>query len=282
MKKTIGISGSNGLIGSELMKIFGNKAKSIPRQDLPFLHTEWKYDTIIHCAAYGNHSQQTDLQETFYANVYNTFCLLESAKRCGVKNFIFIGSSSEYGKKTEPMKEDMTLDCDTMYSCTKVAGTYLTKHYSKYFNTITIRPFSVYGEQEANWRFIPTIINRIQNNESIDLFEGTHDWIFNQDFCEGVKVCLDNIKNLNGQTINIGSGESFNNQFIVKALFNIAKKKVPIEEYLAKVQDSSVWVANIDKIKSLGWKPKTDILSGLKKVYDFKTNESKAKENINK
>ena len=135
-------------------------------------------DTVIHLASYGNHSWQTDIGLTFMTNVVETYNLLERCRLSGhVKNFIFIGSSSEYGEKVTPMQETDLPETKTMYGCTKVCGTYLTRYYSKYFNTVTIRPFSIFGEEEDERRFIPRIIKCLLTGETLKLSDGNHDWL---------------------------------------------------------------------------------------------------------
>jgi len=266
---TIGVTGAHGLIGKRICEKLN--AIPIPREWFEMVGPNLKFDTIIHCSAYGNHSQQTDEHEMFIANVLKTYYLLESAKISGVKNFIYIGTSSEYGKKTRPMNEEMTLDTDTMYGCTKVCGTFLTKRYSQFMNTVTVRPFSVYGEEEADWRFIPTIIRSLNNDIPLNLLNGYHDWIYIDDFVRGVQKVLENIDLLNGQTINIGTGRSFENMEIVSLLESISGKICNLVVHPKKEQDSSVWQADNRKLKALGWKQKVSMYEGLKRVYEYKT-----------
>lgn len=273
-KNKILVSGAHGFIGNRITEIL--KANSIPRNllyDLKDLTTFLKgYDTVIHCSSYGNHAWQKDLRETYNANVLGTFNLLESCRLSEVNNFINIGSSSEYGDKNKPMIEEMIPETNTMYGCTKVCGTYLTRHYSNYFNTITVRPFSVYGEQEDERRFIPMAIKHIKEQSKFTLYEGNHDWIYIDDFVNGIKKVIENADILNGLVINIGNGKNFSNLEVLETLELIAGKDVDLEMISAKKSDSKLWVANCSKIKSLGWKPKVSLYKGLKRVYEAKNN----------
>jgi len=266
------ISGSNGFIGSYLKDKL--KAEGIPRKYLySSLIDQYirNADTIIHCASYGNMSWQEDISEIFDANVLATFDLLEACRKNGIKNFIFIGSSSEYGNKEEPMSEEMLPETKTMYGCTKVCGTYLTRHYSQYMNTVTIRPFSIYGEKEDNRRFIPKLIDSILTDNPFTLMEGKHDWLHIEDFCNAVETIIRNIDLLNGLIINVGSGREFTNGEVTEILNVISGKKANITIAPKKIYDSNTWVANNGKIRALGWKQKISLYEGLKRVYDYKT-----------
>lgn len=270
---TIKITGANGFIGKKLMQVFD--AESIDRVELydDFGLLEEKLEgaeTVIHLAAYGNHSWQNIEKEIFEANVESTFRILEACKKTEVKNFINIGSSSEYGHQLSEMTENMMPGAFSMYGCTKVAGTYLTRHYSEYFNTVTIRPFSVYGEEEDDRRFIPTIIRSIVQNETLNLSYGMHDWIYIDDFVRAIAVIIKNINKLNGSIINVGAGFQTENSEIVKILEEISGKKVNINEVEQKKGQSSVWFANIETMNQLGWQPSYLLEEGLKNVYDFK------------
>ena len=115
---------------------------------------------IVHMASYGNHSTQRDLDKTIQANIINTVNLLEVAKDYPIESIIITGTSSEYGAKESPMSEDDLLEPDTLYAAAKASQTHLSLYLAKAYNLplVVVRPFSVYGPGEADWRFIPTII----------------------------------------------------------------------------------------------------------------------------
>ena len=272
----VAVSGSHGFIGNELLNRF--KSKGIPRKCLYGSSLDNildGIDMVIHCAAYGNMSWQEGNEEIFDANVMATFNILESCKRMGVKNFIFVGSSSEYGDKWEPMNEEMLPEAKTLYGVTKVCGTYLTRHYSQYFNTVTVRPFSIYGEKEDDRRFIPKLINSILMDSPFTLYEGKHDWVHVDDFIRAIEIISKVMGIINGAVINVGGGREITNEEVVETLHTISGKLPPMKIAPKKATDSTVWMANNGKIRSLGWKQKISLYEGLKKVYEYK------KSNIN-
>ena len=267
MKTKIAISGSSGLIGSKLVEVL--KADGIPRELLynPIELNKFikGYDTVIHCGSYGNHRWQTDLAQIFVSNVFVTENLLEASRINKVKNFIFFGSSSEYGDKEIPMVEEMMPETYSMYGCCKVAGTYLTRHYSAYMNTVTVRPFSVYGVGEDSKMFIPTLVRAIRDEKVFVLQKGNHDWVYVDDFVSAIQIILKNIEMLNGLILNIGSGVTITNEEVVGVMILLSGRQLVIER---TGEGNPLWVADSGKIRSLGWKPRVCLYDGLKRVYN--------------
>jgi nucleoside-diphosphate-sugar epimerase len=275
------ISGASGFIGSSLyfkLLELGHEPKAIPRDILynyfslkEFFELE-KPDYIIHLAAWGNHSTQTDFDKIISSNIDLTINLLQASKDIDYKGFINIGSSSEYGTKKGEMSESDFLETDTYYGASKVATTYLTRAFSKQEDKpiVTIRPFSVYGELEAKHRFIPTVIISALEDKTFDLAEKPmHDWIYIDDFLNGLLLVAENINNLKGQVVNIGTGKQYSNLEVVKLIEKIhGEIKYNTNEKL-RSYDSGCWVADNNKLKSLGWKQKYSLDQGLKKTYEY-------------
>lgn len=230
-----------------------------------------KPDYIFHLASYGNHSNQQDINMTVFANIIGTWNMLVASKDIDYKGFIQFGSSSEYGKKNLPMNEGDVLDPDTFYAASKAGATHLVQTFCKVTGkpTVVVRPFSVYGQGEADFRFIPTIIRSRLKNQAMDFIEGYHDWIYVSDFIEGVITVTDNIDKVLGKVVNIGSGKMASNSDIMTLLGS------PRRNFISQItrNDSPVWVADISLIKSLGWEPKTSLEEGLKATEFYYVNK---------
>ncbi len=131
MSKTkLALSGSNGFIGSHIQRLLKDRFDFIPiTQELlyspdnlaKFFEKE-KPEWIVHAAAYGNHSNQTNPAMTVFANLIGTFNILYASVTTPYTKFIHFGSSSEYGKKDRPMKE--TDIPDPLTFCTTIQQAY--------------------------------------------------------------------------------------------------------------------------------------------------------------
>lgn len=271
------LTGSNtGFIGRHLAKkLKKNRSKlNLLRQD------EWQQldkilklfspDRIFHLASFGNHSFQKNLEQTLDVNIFKTFQLLNASKGLKISSFVLLGSSSEYGKKNEPMKETDLLEPDTFYGASKAAATLLAKVWAKNFKlpVVIIRPFSIYGPGEADHRFIPTVIRSCLLKEPMDLDpSAVHDWLYVSDLIDGILLLSDKASFLKAQIINLGSGIQTTNKEIVETIEMICGKKANIRNIgKTRSYDKVTWVADISLAKSLGWKPKTNLFKGLAKT----------------
>ncbi len=214
------LTGSQGFIGSALSKrLLGQRNSVIPvtRETLyqPALLRELinkeKPDIFYHLASYGNHSSQKDVQKTLFANVVATFNVFEATKDTKCKVFNFSTSS-------------VTLPIQTMYSITKFMGEHLSTLYP---NVVDVRPYSVFGEGEADFRFIPTVCRCLILGEELQLDPApVHDWIYIENF---IDLLLANIKT-KSKVLEIGTGIGTSNQEIVRILAKISGKACPIRQ----------------------------------------------------
>lgn len=251
-------------------------------------------DYIFRLSAYGNHYYQNlyffDKRRMIETNVLNLLQLLEFTKNINYKAFINFSTSS------------VTLPVQTMYSATKHAGEHICQAFAQKYKKliISIRPYSLYGSREADFRFIPTIINNgLKGIRSKVVFESRHDWIFIEDFIDALMLitkkvehcisypldpyCLGNNWNME-KPISIGTGLSWTNIEVVETINQIFAdnenkelfydKSISMREY-----DTKDWVADISTLKKLGWQPKHSLREGLTKVYAHLKQQFKKKDN---
>lgn len=280
--KIVAITGSHGFLGKALLKRLTDSDQSymthiIKREDfyLPGFKEKLREinpSLIIHCGAYGNHSDQTDDQETFEANVVKTFLLIKDTLDIPYEAFINIGSSSEYGIKIQSMREEDYLEPMTMYAGTKAAGTMIARVFAKKYNKpiVTVRPFSVYGPGEADHRFIPTAIKALVKGEELQLDPNAqHDWIYIDDFVEAVLKVIEHASVLSGNAVNIGMGKQYANREVLTILEMIAGKEAKVVNKNFPRTDSKYWIANNSLLKLCRWLPMADLKKGLMMTYGY-------------
>ena len=283
-RKVALITGMSGFIGKHLADALFNKGYKVVGLDRALLSDpqalenelfKIKPNEIYHLAAFGNHFDQIDEDEIIGTNIMKTYLLLRALKNVDFDKFINFSSSSIYGEKSSPMFETSLPETTTFYGVSKVASEYLCKAFAKNYNKriITIRPFSVYGEGEADFRFIPKVCEALREDKKLNLVpHPVHDWIYIPDFIDGVLKVAHEEHTFD--TVNIGTGESHTNNDIVHRLELLTEKKAKtILKSTIRQDDKKEWKAENSRLKSLGWKPQFTLIEGLSNTYEFYANE---------
>lgn len=257
------LTGGSGFLGTHLIERWdGDLYIQSHGESLQSL-VRYNPDYIIHAAA-----EIYNEEEMFESNIELTYNILQLLPQVtNLKAMIYIGSSSEYGRKTKPMKETDVLEPTTMYEATKGAGTLLCLAYakSKHLPIMIARPFSLYGKHEPKHRLIPTAIQYARAGWEMAIAPGVHDFIHIDDFIDGLFLLLKEPRI--GEIYHFGSGQQLSNDDVVETIESIVKRKVirkpvaPMHSY-----DSAYWVANITKAQKIGWNPKISFYEGIKKL----------------
>lgn len=264
------ITGITGYVGSNLAA----QCESLGYEVIPFHRGDhfWKIraeqpDAIFHCAA-----EIYKEQEMFSSNVDLTHYLLCAAEAANTKAFIYAGSSSEYGRKVNKITETDYLAPETWYEATKGCGSLLTL--ARPVPAIVARPFSIYGKNEPYRRFIPLIYKAYQENTLLTVGPGVHDFIYIDDFVEGLLFCMERL--LSGEVrkdvINFGSGVQTSNVELVELFEKIVGEKLnwKFDEQLRKGYDTNQWCCDTTYSASLGWRAKTNLATGLENYIRFR------------
>lgn len=211
---------------------------------------------IFHMATYGGFAHQLGNHNMLHANLLGTINLLDAAVAHQVPQFINTGSSSEYGLKNQPMKEEDRCDPVSFYGITKLAATNYCKLIGRtlQYPVCTLRLFSVYGDLEDSSRLYPTIRNSLAKGERPRL--ANPDSV--RDFISVEKVCqvYDKITRVSyqpGDIINLGSGQQQTiRQFYALVADSLGSNLKPIWGMLPpRKLEPLHWEADISKLQSL-------------------------------
>ena len=268
------ITGHTGFIGKSLLERLDEDILTIGREwktdiNLPNRIKSFNPDYIIHCAA-----EIKDSSKTFESNVLMTHWLLNVTKDINYNAFISLGSSSEYGNTLYPMSEKELLKPRTMYEATKGASTLLCQGFAKEYNKpiAVVRPFSVYGAHEPANRLIPTLFRNFKTNIKSKISLGVHDFIYIDDFIDGLlSVLYSENELIQGDIVHFGYGVQYSNLEvfdIIKKIFNSNLEYEKIDNIFNKY-DTLNWVADITYAKSkYKFNPKYNLETGLKNLYE--------------
>lgn len=194
---------------------------------------------------------------------------------------VFAGSRMQYGKlEYNPVDENHPMNPLSIYGVHKLTG---EKYYTAYnrhhkIKTICFRIANPYGPRSqmkhSKYSMINWFIRMAMENQVIKVFgEGLQirDYIYVDDIADGMIIAAVS-KKAYGEIFNIGSGRPTRFIDMVKTVIDTvgsgSYEYVPWPENYEKVETGG-YVADITKLKKLGWKPKIDIKTGIKKTYEY-------------
>ncbi len=109
-------------------------------------------DFVLHQAAWGSVPRSIEMPLLYEEiNIRGTLHMMEAARRCGVKKFVYASSSSVYGENAPmPMKEGQEGPLLSPYALTKRAAEEYGKLYTRLYglDTYGLRYFNVFGPHQ--------------------------------------------------------------------------------------------------------------------------------------
>lgn len=124
-------------------------------------------DAVIHLAQSARYREFPDgAADVFGVNVAGTFQLLEFARRTGVRSFVFTSSGGVYGYSYERFVETDPVSPLNFYFSSKYSAELLIANYQRFFNSVVLRLFFVYGPGQERM-LIPTLIDRVAGGEVV-------------------------------------------------------------------------------------------------------------------
>lgn len=283
-------AGRNDKIAAERFSgYFGDKNFEFVKLDVNApIEKNFPVDFIIHAAS-NTHPllYSTKPVETMTTNIIGTQNLLEFGRRKKISRFVFVSSVEIYGKALNA--EDIFdenycgyIDCNTLragYPEAKRAGESLCQAYISRHNLDVVIPrlSRIYGatmrldDSKAMSEFI---MNGVRGEDIVLKSQGLPKFSYccATDAVRGIFYCLLNGKC--GEAYNVAdSSEILSLREIAEYISSLAGKKVVFElpnELQAKGFSKAVnAIMSNDKLKNLGWSPKDDTRSGVKKTVEI-------------
>ncbi len=256
------------------LKIFN---KSILDEDLENLFEN--VSIVFHLAAIP--SVQFSIKfpkKTNNVNILGTLNILETAKKAGVKRFIYSASSLAYGDQdTLPLIETMKPNPMSPYALQKLVGEYYCKLYNLLhkIETVSLRYFNVYGpRQDPSGRFaclIPKTISLVLQGQSPEIYgdgEQTLDFTFVKDVIEAnILAATTNNQEAFGQVFNIGNGNNISINHIVKTI--IGNREIKPEHKPSVIEPKNT-LADIEKARTiLKWNPQFNFEKSIEETINW-------------
>jgi nucleoside-diphosphate-sugar epimerase len=292
-KQRIVVTGASGFIGPHLsmrLHMLGAEVHAVARNPLSStagierwwrvdladsaatqeLFSTVKPDMVFHLAGLAAGSRDLSLVlPTFTSNLATTVNVLTSAAKIGVARVVLANSMEE------PDSNEPTTIPSSPYAVSKWAsGAYGRMFHALYeLPVVLLRIFMTYGPGRQSLRkLIPYTILSLIKGEAPEFASGERriDWVYIDDVIDAfVKAAF--VKNIGGQTIDVGSGDLVTVKQIVEELGRLIEPTiVPRFGSLVERPLEQVRAADAERSRTvLGWRAKVRMRDGLVRTIDW-------------
>lgn len=235
-------------------------------------------EVIVHMASFprqkvvnANPAHGADVMMRGLINV------LESAKRYGVRRFVYMSSSMVYGDFADQVTEDAPCSPIGQYGIMKLAGEWLVKDYARRtgMEYVILRPSAVYGPLDVEDRVVAKFMLRAMRGQVLNVNGAgeTLDFTYVDDAADGVVAAALEAGAANN-TFNITKSHSVSLLQAAEMIVKIVGSGT-IECRDKDADFPSRGALNINKARQiLGFDPKVDVQEGFENYYKWLSESS--------
>jgi CDP-paratose 2-epimerase len=191
----------------------------------------------------------------------------------------------QYAGGLAGISEFRPLDFYSPYGCSKGAGDQYVRDYSRIYGlrTVVFRQSCIFGPRQfgvEDQGWVAWFAMRALGGLPVTIFgdgRQVRDVLFVSDLLDAYAAALDRIDEASGEVFNIGGGPSNTLSLLelVRILSVQMGRQIPHEFGDWRPGDQLVYVSDINKARNvLGWTPKVDVASGLKRLIEWMTANS--------
>jgi len=249
---------------------------SQPNAELAELIKAYEPDAWIHLAWRGVGGADRNESFQISTNLPDTLDSLTLATAAGCHHWIGMGSQAEYGNPNCKITEECPTNPTTIYGKSKLASYWAAMGYTESvkMDFSWIRVFSTYGPKDhAEW-LIPYLIGQFSLGLSPELTacEQRWDYLYVEDAAAAI---LDVVEARATGVYNLGSGTALPLMQIVEQVASLCESHItPSFGKIPYRPDQVMWLeSDITKLtEKTGWRPRTDIETGLKRTVEWHRN----------
>ncbi len=244
-------------------------------EDFPLCQLVPEMDIIINLAAETHVDRSLInplpfMRTNFQGAVNIAQKILETGKDI---RLVHISTDEVYGPSTEPLTENAPLKPTTPYASSKAAADLALLSYVKAFNLdlVIVRPTNNYGPYQYPEKLIPVLIHKASQNNPLPLYgDGLYfrDWLFVEDDVDAIILVTE--RGEKGEIYNVAGKCAMSNIEVARRICELLGRS---EQLISYVEDRRVhdrgYTIDDNKIRELGWQPRTNFKEGLKRTIDF-------------
>lgn len=229
-------------------------------------------ELVFHTAANASGTLSiADPRWDFDTNAGGTFNVVQGAHAAGARRLVYMSSASAYGRPRRfPMDEEHPQRPFVPYGASKLAGELTCLAFTNTFGLpcVMTRPFCIYGPGESPETALVEVARYLRwhlRGEPIqvvgDADRKTRDFVHVSDVVQALLLLADRAEP--GEIFNIGSGEEWSMRQLVEVI-GAATETTPVVKEITEVADDTYrLVADIAKLRGLGYAPATSLADGV-------------------
>jgi len=244
---------------------------------------DFKPDYVVALAAESHVDNSLSAPQVFLdTNILGTEVILRAVrdyndKIGGIEKLVHISTDEVYGSLKDPLEadENHAFKTNSPYSASKASGDMLCRAYFKSYGVpvCVIRGSNAFGPRQHIEKLIPISITNLMSGNKIGLYGSginVREWIYTEDFCWGIETVL--FKGQIGEVYNLGGSveNRVTNLDIASELLSLLDKPSDDLEFIKdRAAHDLRYALNSQKLRNLGWYPKHNLKTGLKKTVDW-------------
>lgn len=213
--------------------------------------------------------------------------VIDAAYQCGVKKFLFLGSSCIYPKEApQPLKEEYLLSgplehTNEWYAVAKIAGIKMVQAYRRQygFSGISIMPTNLYGPGDnfdlKTSHVLPAMIRKfheakIHQQPQVEIW-GTgsprREFLYVEDMADATVFLMQHYDD--EPIINVGVGSDVSIAELASLVRDVVGYTGEIMYDTSKPDGTFQKLLDVTRLHALGWKAATCLKDGIKKTYQW-------------
>jgi dTDP-glucose 4,6-dehydratase len=257
---------------------------------------EHAIDAVMHLAAESHVDRSIDNPEEFImTNFVGTYRLIEAFRRYWIETgrmadgksaFLHVSTDEVFGSlgPNDPaFREETPYVPNSPYSASKAGSDHLARAYHHTYGlpVITTNCSNNYGNYQFPEKLLPLMIRKTLKGEPLPVYgdgSNVRDWLYVEDHCRGLAMAL--FRGVAGRTYLIGGKCEMRNIDVVRAIIETVRELAPrkvtksANELITYVKDrpghDQRYAINPSRIeKELGWAPRENFTSGLRKTVQW-------------
>jgi GDP-L-fucose synthase len=295
------VTGGTGMLGRSLVKklnetnlpVLTPNRSELDLSDFNSVKNYFEYfkpSIVFHCAAsVGGIQANVNSKSLFLTENYVIdFNVLTSAREQRVSRLAYVGSSCMYPAGLNvPMSEELLLTgplekTNESYALSKIMGTKFVEAVREQdsLSWHTFIASNLYGPYDnfdpQNSHLLASIIRKVHDSKKTKLNEieiwGTgrsrREFTYVEDFADFMTTLILSNRDFAG-TLNVGYGQDFEVRDFYRFVMETAGVSLNPSFNYSMPEGNARKLMDSAKAINLGWKPKTDIMDGIRQTYEW-------------